>query len=125
MVTATGNVTVKGQVFIKGDAGGSKIGQAGLRVTDGTLTLADGATLVVYGGEGNVVNTKGGTAVQLENGTITGSGKLVAIGGQVLWEEGGTAVSGTGTISTGEVYLQGATASQAWNAQPGKPSAAT
>ena len=86
----------------------------------GTLTLADGATLVVYGGEGNVVNTKGGTAVQLENGTITGSGKLVAIGGQVLWEEGGTAVSGTGTISTGEVYLQGATASQAWNAQPGK-----
>ena len=120
VVTATGNVTVKGQVFIKGDAGGSKIGQAGLRVTDGTLTLADGATLVVYGGEGNVVNTKGGTAVQLENGTITGSGKLVAIGGQVLWEEGGTAVSGTGTISTGEVYLQGATASQAWNAQPGK-----
>ena len=120
VVTATGNVTMKGQVFIKGDAGGSKIGQAGLRVTDGTLTLADGATLVVYGGEGNVVNTKGGTAVQLENGTITGSGKLVAIGGQVLWEEGGTAVSGTGTISTGEVYLQGATASQAWNAQPGK-----
>ena len=53
---------MKGQGFIKGDAGGSKIGQAGLRVTDGTLTLADGATLVVYGGEGNVVNTKGGTA---------------------------------------------------------------
>ena len=76
VVTATGNVTVKGQVFIKGDAGGSKIGQAGLRVTDGTLTLADGATLVVYGGEGNVVNTKGGTAVQLENGTITGSTNL-------------------------------------------------
>lgn len=120
VVTAAGNVTVKGQVFIKGDAGGSKIGQAGLRVTDGTLTLADGATLVVYGGEGDVVNTKGGTAVQLENGTITGSGKLVAIGGKVLWEEGGTAVSGTGTISTGEVYLQGATASEAWNAQPGK-----
>ncbi len=120
VVTATGSVTVKGQVFIMGDAGGEKIGQMGLRVKDGTITLADGAVLAVYGGEGDVVNTKGGTAIELDNGTITGHGKVIAIGGQVLWMKGGSAVTGSGTISTDEAFLQGATASKAWNADPGK-----
>lgn len=120
VVVTNGNVTVKGQVFINGDAGGSEIGQAGLRVKDGTLTLADDAVLAVFGGEGNVVNTKGGTAIQLDNGTITGNGKVIAVGGEVLWEKGGNAVSGTGTISAKEAFLQGATASKAWNADPGK-----
>lgn len=119
VVAVTGNVTVKGQVFIQGDAGGSKIGQAGLSVKNGTLTLADGAVLAVYGGEGTVVDTKGGTAIELEQGTITGSGKLIAIGGRVLWKDGGCAVSGTGTISTDDVYLQGATSSKAQNGKPG------
>ena len=119
VVVANGNVTVKGKVFINGDAGGSECGQAGLRV-NGTLTLKDNAVLVVYGGEGNVVNTKGGTAIELDNGTITGNGKLVAIGGKILWEKGGDAVTGTGTISTVEAFLQGATASEAWDAKPGK-----
>ena len=120
VVTTAGNVTVKGQVFIMGDAGGEKIGQMGLRVKDGTLTLEDGAVLAVYGGEGDVVNTKGGTAIELDNGIITGHGKVIAIGGQVLWMKGGTAVSGSGVISTDEAFLQGATASKAWNAGPGK-----
>ncbi len=33
VVTATGNVTIKGKVFIKGDDGGSDIGQTALRVS--------------------------------------------------------------------------------------------
>lgn len=38
VVTATGNVTIKGQVFIKGARDGDGIGQTALRV-DGTLRL--------------------------------------------------------------------------------------
>ena len=119
VVTTTGNVTVKGQVFISGDAGGRDYGQTGLGV-NGTLTLADDAVLAVYGGKGTVVDTKGGTAIELNNGTITGNGKVIAIGGSVLWEKGGNAVTGTGTISTSEAFLQGATAFKAFDAEPGK-----
>ena len=76
VVTTTGNVTVKGQVFIEGDEAGSEEGQTALRVKDGTLNLADGAVLVTYGGGGNVqLYAQGGTAIELDNGTITGNGK--------------------------------------------------
>ena len=121
VVITTGNVQLKGQVFISGDAGGSEIGQSGLRV-NGTLSLDNDAVLAVYGGKGTVVDTKGGTAIELNNGTITGGGKVIALGGEVLWKDGGTAVSGIGTIATGEAYLQGATAytHSPSKAQPGK-----
>ena len=121
VVTTTGNVQLKGQVFISGDAGGSEIGQSGLRVS-GMLSLDNDAVLAVYGGKGAVVDTKGGTAIELNNGTITGGGKVIALGGEVLWKDGGTAVSGIGTIATAEAYLQGATAytHSPSKAQPGK-----
>lgn len=122
VVLANGNVTVKGQVFVEGDSAGSEgIGQTALRVQNGTLTLEDGATLVTYGGDGTVnLYSEGGHAVELENATITGKGKLVAIGGYVLWGDGGTAVTGNGTISTKEAFLQGATAYTSNKAVPGK-----
>lgn len=121
VVTTTGNVQLRGQVFISGDAGGSEIGQSGLRVS-GMLSLDNDAVLAVYGGKGTVVDTKGGTAIELNNGTITGGGKVIALGGEVLWKDGGTAVSGIGTIATAEAYLQGATAytHSPSKAQPGK-----
>ena len=119
VVTTTGNVQFKGQVFISGDAGGSEIGQTGLGV-NGTLMLDNDAILAVFGGKGTVVDTKGGTAIELNDGTITGGGKVIALGGKVLWKDGGTAVSGTGTISTSEAFLQGATAFKAFDAEPGK-----
>lgn len=122
VVLANGNVTVKGQVFVEGDSAGSEgIGQTALRVQNGTLTLEEGATLVTYGGDGTVnLYSEGGHAVELENATITGKGKLVAIGGYVLWGDGGTAVTGNGTISTKEAFLQGATAYTSNKAVPGK-----
>ncbi len=122
VVLANGNVTVKGQVFVEGDSAGSEgIGQTALRVQNGTLTLEDGATLVTYGGDGTVnLYSEGGHALELKNATITGKGKLVAIGGYVLWGDGGTAVTGNGTISTEEVFLQGATAYTSNKAVPGK-----
>lgn len=110
-------MAVKGQVFIEGDDAGNEIGQTALQV-NGTLTLADGATLVAYGG-GGMTYFAGGTAIDL-NGTITGNGKLVAIGGAPLFGDGGTAISGSGTISTSETFLQGGTAFTSRDAKPGK-----
>ena len=119
---ANGNVTVKGTVAILGDDGGSDIGQTALRV-NGTLTLADkDTTLVAYGGSGKtLLYTDGGTAIDITEGSqITGDGKLVAIGGDVLWGNGGNAVSGKGTIATKKVFLQGATANTSNKAEAGK-----
>lgn len=121
VVTATGAVTVQGQVFIAGDdAGGTGLGQTGLLVRDGTLTLAEDALLVVYGGSGGdtLLYPDGGTAIRLDNGTITGSGKVVAIGGTAVFGNGGHGVAGTGTISASEAFLQGATAYK--DAAPGR-----
>ena len=122
VVVANGNVTVKGTVAILGDDGGSDIGQTALRV-NGTLTLADkDTTLVAYGGSGKtLLYTDGGTAIDITEGSqITGDGKLVAIGGDVLWGTGGNAVSGKGTIATKNVFLQGATANTSKKAEAGK-----
>ncbi|MCC2124981.1 InlB B-repeat-containing protein [Hominiventricola filiformis] len=122
IVAVTGNVTLKGQVFISGDeAGSTGKGQTALQVKNGTLNLEDGATLATYGGGGNVtIFSTGGEAIQLENGTITGNGKVIAIGGSVTFGTGGNAVSGNGAIHTSEVFLQGATSYTAKNAAPGK-----
>ncbi len=119
VVTTTGNVTVKGNVFIQGDSAGTEIGQTALQVKDGTLTLEDGATLAAFGGDGKtLIYSQGGTAIKLDNGKITGPGKLIAIGGDVLFGDGGNAVEGNGTISTTETFLQGSTAFG--KATPGK-----
>ena len=123
VVAAKGNVTVKGQVFIQGDeAGSTGKGQTALEVKNGTLTLEDNAVLVTYGGGGNVtLYSNGGSAVELDNGSIAGKGKLVAIGGPVLFGSGDEAVAGTGSIDVSEVFLQGATAYEHQKgAQPGK-----
>ena len=117
VVVTNGNVAVKGQVFIEGDDAGNEIGQTALQV-NGTLALADGATLVAYGG-GGMTYFAGGTAIDL-NGTITGNGKFVAIGGAPLFGDGGTAISGSGTIFTSETFLQGGTAFTSRDAKPGK-----
>jgi len=115
-----GNVTVKGQVFIAGDEAGSDLGQTALLVKDGTVNLEDNAVLVTYGGGGNVLlYAEGGSAIELDNGNITGNGKVVAIGGDVLWGNGGNAVIGNGMITTSEAFLQGATSRTSKNATPG------
>lgn len=109
VVVANGNVTVKGQVFIRGEGDGPGIGQTGLQVKNGTLTLADGAILAVYGGEGAINKNDGGTAIDLVNGNIEGNGKLIAVAGKTLFGDGGTGVTGNGTINTSEAYIQGST----------------
>jgi hypothetical protein len=122
VVAVTGNVTLKGQVFISGDeAGSTGKGQTALQVKNGTLNIEKGAILATYGGGGNTtLYSNGGEAIQLENGTITGDGKVIAIGGSVTFGPGGNAVTGNGAINTSEVFLQGATSYTAKNAAPGK-----
>lgn len=63
--------------------------------------------------------SNGGTAVELNGGTITGEGKLICVGGDGHFGEGGNAVSGMGTISVANAYLEGG-ASVSKSSTPGK-----
>lgn len=116
VVVAEGNVTISGQVFIRGDeaatgtdssTGKSFAGQSGLLVKDGALNITEGSVLAVYGGGYDATTSVGGTAVILENASITGAGKLIAVGGQGTFDDGGNAVEGSGTIATANAYLEG------------------
>lgn len=127
VVLAEGNVTVTGQVFIRGDeaptgtdasTGKSYSGQPALKVQNGTLTLADNATLATYGGGKDATTSVGGSAIVLDNGAIIGSGKLIAVGGSGWSDDGGTAVTGNGRISVTDAYLEGGRTANK-NAAPG------
>ena len=115
VVVINGNVKLKGKVFLRGDeaptgtdpaTGKSYTGQVGLQV-NGTLTLEKDAVLAVFGGGKDATTSNGGTAIRLNGGTITGEGKLIAVGGDGHFGEGGNAVSGNGTISVADAYLEG------------------
>ena len=115
VVVINGNVKLKGKVFLRGDeaptgtdpaTGKSYTGQAGLQV-NGILTLEKDAVLAVFGGGKDATTSNGGTAIRLNGGTITGEGKLIAVGGDGHFGEGGDAVSGNGTISVADAYLEG------------------
>ena len=115
VVVINGNVKLKGKVFLRGDeaptgtdpaTGKSYTGQAGLQV-NGILTLEKDAVLAVFGSGKDATTSNGGTAIRLNGGTITGEGKLIAVGGDGHFGEGGDAVSGNGTISVADAYLEG------------------
>ena len=115
VVVVNGNVRLRGQVFIRGDeaptgtdpeTGKSFAGQTALQV-NGTLMLEDGSVLAAYGGGKDATTSVGGDAIILDNGTIAGNGKLIAVGGSGHFDNGGNAVSGTGTLSAKDSYLEG------------------
>lgn len=127
VVVVNGNVTLKGKVFLRGDeaptgtdpaTGKSYTGQTGMEV-NGTLNLDKDAVLAVYGGGKDATTSNGGSAIILNGGTITGEGKLIAVGGDGYFGEGGNAVSGNGTISVADAYLEGG-ASVSKSGTPGK-----
>ena len=127
VVVINGNVKLKGKVFLRGDeaptgtdpgTGKSYTGQAGMQV-NGTLTLEKDSILAVFGGGKDATTSNGGDAIRLNGGTITGEGKLIAVGGDGHFGDGGNAVSGNGTISVKDAYLEGG-ASISKNNAPGK-----
>ncbi|SDB33328.1 hypothetical protein SAMN02910298_01613 [Pseudobutyrivibrio sp. YE44] len=114
VVVTNGTVYVKGNVYIKGDeAADYGVGQKGLAVK-GKLIVPDGSVIAVFGGGESQLSSMGGDAITLNNGTIYGDGKVIAVGGfgmnltgnrDILG--GGAAVSGRGTIDTDRAYLEG------------------
>ena len=127
VVVVNGNVTLKGKVFLRGDeaptgtdpaTGKSYTGQTGMQV-NGTLNLDKDAVLAVYGGGKDATTSNGSSAIILNGGTITGEGKMIAVGGDGHFGEGGNAVSGNGTISVTDAYLEGG-ASVSKSGTPGK-----
>lgn len=115
VLVVNGKVTLNGQVFLRGDeaptgtdpaTGTSYTGQNGVRV-NGALTLTEGSVLAAYGGGRNATTSNGGSAVILNGGSITGPGKLIAIGGSGTFGNGGSAVTGSGTISAANVFAKG------------------
>ncbi len=115
VLVINGNVNLVGTVFLRGDeaptgtdpsTGISYTGQAGIQV-NGTLNITKDSVLAVYGGGRNATTSNGGAAVILNGGTITGEGKLIAIGGCGTFGNGGNAVEGNGTISVTDTYLHG------------------
>lgn len=119
VVVVQGDVTVKGQVYIKGDEAPtgtdpatqkSYAGQTGLKVENSNLNITEGSVLAVYGGGRDATTSHGGTAILLDNGTISGEGMLIAVGGYGTFGSGGNAAEGSGTISTTNTYLEGGNA---------------
>ena len=66
--------------------------------------------MAAYGGGYLGTTTIGGTAIQLQNGTITGAGRLIAVGGNGMFGAGGDAVSGNGNLEVLHAYLEGGSA---------------
>ncbi len=131
VVVVKGNVTVNGQVYIHGDeaptgtdpdTGETYAGQSGLKVENGSLTITEDSVLAVYGGGYLATTTNGGAAIILDDGTISGEGTLIAVGGNSMGlsasGKGGNALEGNGSISTAYTYLEGG------NAYAGTPGAA-
>lgn len=112
VVTVNGIVTFEGTNIIKADQS-----QIGLKVA-GTAQVPAESTLTVTGGNGGTAPGDAASAVELDHGTITGAGALTATGGS--YEVGGsgvpaTAVTGTGTLSTGSLTLTGGDADTIYN----------
>ena len=111
VVSVQGNATIKGDVFIRGDeapTGEQYKGQGAMEIAEGkTLTIEKDAKLGLFAGGRFALTSTGGDALKLE-GTVTGEGTLIAIGGNGLFSgKGGNGVSGNGTISVDNAYLRG------------------
>ena len=111
VVSVQGNATIKGDVFIRGDeapTGEQYKGQGAMEIAEGkTLTIEKDAKLGLFAGGRFALTSTGGDALKLE-GTVTGEGTLIAVGGNGLFSgKGGNGVSGNGAISVDNAYLRG------------------
>jgi len=116
VVKVTGNATIRGKVYIRGDeaptgtdpkTGKTYTGQPALSVENATLNVEKDANLWLAGGGKMMITTYGAPGLKLNNGTVTGEGNLISFAGTSTREEGRPAVEGNGTLQTAKMYLVG------------------
>lgn len=110
VIKVEGKAKIEGEVYVRGDhaATHSKHGQPALEVgPKGELEIGENSSLYLYGGGMNHLTEVGGDALILNGGKITGKGKLVAVAGEGIAKQGGSGISGTGTISVAKAYIRG------------------
>ena len=79
-----GRAKIEGDVSVRGDeqATYGKYGQPALEVgPNGNLEITENSSLNLFGGGVYALTSVGGDALKLDGGSVTGKGKLVAIGG--------------------------------------------
>ncbi len=114
VVVVDGNVQLKGDLYILADeAPNGSFGQIALKL-NGMLNIPSDSTVAVYGGGSSNLTAKGGDAIVLNKGLITGDGNLIALGGfgMNLTADrtllgGGAAVSGDGSLDVKRIYVEG------------------
>lgn len=118
VVKVTGNATIRGKVYIRGDEAPTGTdpeteklytGQPALGVENSTLTISEGGVLGTYGGGRTVLTSIAAPAIKLNNGKIEGEGRLIAIAGRSTMpgENGQVAVAGNGSLAVANMYIQG------------------
>jgi len=118
VVKVTGNATIRGKVYIRGDeaptgtdpeTGKLYTGQPALGVENSTLTISEGGVLGTYGGGRMPLTSIAAPAIKLNNGKIEGEGSLIAIAGRSTMpgENGQVAVAGNGSLDVANMYIQG------------------
>nr|WP_072536714.1 hypothetical protein [Anaerococcus mediterraneensis] len=115
VIKVEGNAQIQGDVYIRGDeqATKGKSGQPALEVgPNGNLEITENSSLNLFGGGVYALTSVGGDALKLNGGTVTGKGKLVAIGGSGQGKKGGSGISGHGSISVGTAYIRGGNSSK-------------
>lgn len=109
VVIVNGTVTAQGSNLIEAECGhGEEPGQTALQV-NGELVIPEGSVLTAIGGGDELYGPGwiGGIGVYLNNGTISGDGKLIVQGGVGVDGPGGNGIDGTGKITVAELESAG------------------
>ena len=109
-VVINGNVTIKGDVTITGDEGtAGTAGQAGMVIKSGIVTIPEGSTLTVSGGDTvEVYPSAGGSGIVMSEGSqIKGAGTLITTGGKSYQNKAGHGIAGVGIVDVGTLKATG------------------
>lgn len=107
VVIVNGNVSVKGENSIVADAGYGDVPGQDAVLVNGNLNVLMGSSLTAEGGGDYAPALNGGAGIVLNNGTISGEGKLTAKGGIGYGGLGGNGIQGEGKITVSELESAG------------------
>ena len=109
VVIINGKVTAQGINTIEAECGhGDEPGQTALQV-NGELVIPDSSILTVIGGGDELYAPGwiGGTGIYMNNGIISGEGKLIVKGGIGIDGPGGDGINGVGKITVAQLESTG------------------